>query len=86
MTYRVNVNPDMIKWARKSAGFKFEDLPNSLENAPLWENGDLKPTWNDLRNLAKKYKRPPVFYLRSKPPKIDEIDIKVEANCSAMVN
>ncbi len=74
MVYRVKVNPDMIKWARESAGFKFEDLPNSLNKAHLWENGDLEPTWNDLRKLAKKYKRPPVFYLRSKPPKIDEID------------
>ncbi|MDR2545142.1 MAG: ImmA/IrrE family metallo-endopeptidase [Methanobrevibacter sp.] len=75
MVYRVNVNPDMIKWARKNAGFEFEDLPNYLNNAPLWENGDLRPTWSDLRNLAKKYKRPPVFYLRSELPKIDEIDI-----------
>ncbi|MCL2115855.1 MAG: ImmA/IrrE family metallo-endopeptidase [Methanobrevibacter sp.] len=80
MVYRVNANPDMIKWARKNAGFKFEDLPNYLNNAPLWENGDLKPTWNDLRNLAKKYKRPPVFYLRSEPPKIEEIDI-IEFRC-----
>ncbi|KZX16426.1 ImmA/IrrE family metallo-endopeptidase [Methanobrevibacter curvatus] len=75
MSYRVNVNPAMIKWARKNAGFEFEDLPKSLNNAPLWENDDLKPTWKDLRNLAKKYKRPPVFYLRSEPPKIDEMDI-----------
>ncbi|MDR0912666.1 MAG: ImmA/IrrE family metallo-endopeptidase [Methanobrevibacter sp.] len=74
MTYRVNANPNMIKWARKNARFEFDDLPKSLNNAHLWESGDLKPTWNDLRNLAKKYKRPPVFYLRSDPPKIEKID------------
>jgi Zn-dependent peptidase ImmA (M78 family) len=75
MVNRVNANPDMIKWARENAGFKIEDLPKTLHNVPLWENGDLKPTWNDLRNLAKKYKRPSIFYLRSEPPKVENNDI-----------
>ncbi|MDR3223295.1 MAG: ImmA/IrrE family metallo-endopeptidase [Methanobrevibacter sp.] len=68
MTYRVNVNPEMLKWARINAGFEFDDLPKSLKNVPLWEEGKIKPTWNDLRRLAKKYKRPPVFYFASSPP------------------
>jgi len=75
MTYRVKVNPKMIKWARLDAGYSFEDLPLTLKNAPKWESGDLLPSWNDLRNLADKYKRPPVFYLMDDPPEDDGLDI-----------
>lgn len=75
MVYRVNANPKMIRWAREDAGYEIEELPKYLEKAPKWESGELKPTWSDLRKLAKKYKRPPVFYLRSEPPKIEEIPI-----------
>ena len=32
------------------------------------ECGEEKSTWNDLRNLAKKYKRPSFFYFLKKPP------------------
>ena len=72
MVYRVNANPKMIRWAREDAGYRIEDLPKYLENAPKWESGELKPTWDDLRKLAKKYKRPPVFYLMSKPPETED--------------
>lgn len=75
MVYRVNANPKMIRWAREDAGYEIEDLPKYLGNVPKWESGELKPTWNDLRKLAKKYKRPPVFYFRSKPPKIEKTNI-----------
>jgi Zn-dependent peptidase ImmA (M78 family)/transcriptional regulator with XRE-family HTH domain len=75
MVYRVNVNPNMIKMAREEVGLSFHELPKTLKNAEKWENGELKPTWNDLRNLAKKYKRPPVFYLMSEPPKEEKEDI-----------
>lgn len=61
MVTRVNVNPVMIKWAREDAGLTLEDLPVILKDAEKWETGELKPTWADLRNLAKKYKRPSFF-------------------------
>ncbi|MEN6292268.1 MAG: XRE family transcriptional regulator [Methanobacterium sp.] len=76
MVYRVNANPKMIRWARKDAGYKIEELPKYLENVPKWESGELQPTWEDLRKLAKKYKRPPVFYLRSEPPEIKKDNIE----------
>lgn len=59
----------MIKWAREDAGLTLEDLPVILKDAEKWETGELKPTWVDLRNLAKKYKRPSFFYLLPDPPK-----------------
>ncbi|NMO09498.1 ImmA/IrrE family metallo-endopeptidase [Methanobacterium subterraneum] len=77
MVYRVKANPKMIKWAREDAGYDFEELPKNLAKAPLWESGELQPTWKDLRNLANKYKRPPIFYLMSEPPE-DEDDQIIE--------
>ena len=72
MVYRVKANPKMITWAREDAGYEFDELPKYLTNIPKWESGELLPTWDDLRNLAKKFKRPPVFYLMSEPPEIEE--------------
>lgn len=74
--YKVPVNRDMLIWAREDAGYEIEDLPQYLKNVSKWESGEDKPTWNDLRKLANKYKRPSVFFLRSHPPKDDEEDFK----------
>lgn len=75
MVYRVKANPKMIKLVRTEAGLSLNELPKYLHNTELWEEGKLNPTWNDLRKLAKKYKRPPVFYLMSEPPKEESDDI-----------
>lgn len=84
MVYRVKANPQMIRWARENAGYELDELPQSLEKSPLWESGELKPTWTDLRNLANKYKRPPIFYLMSEPPE-DEDDHIIEFRSSEKV-
>lgn len=58
----------MIKWAREDAGLSIQELPKNLQKSALWETGEQQPTWSDLRELAKKYKRPTVFYLMSQAP------------------
>lgn len=73
MATTLNVNPAMIKWAREDAGFTLDELPGYLQNAEKWENGEETPSWSDLRNLAKKYKRPSFFYFLKEPPQ-DEDD------------
>lgn len=74
MAYKVEVNPAMLIWARQDAGYEIDELPKYLEKVSKWESGEDKPTWNELRKLANKYKRPSVFFLRSKPPKRDDDD------------
>ena len=49
-----------------------DDLPPSLNDAEKWERGEDKPTWDDLRNMARKYKRPSYFYFLTHPPKEDD--------------
>jgi Zn-dependent peptidase ImmA (M78 family) len=73
MTSRVNINPSVLKWARINAGYNDSNLPkNILKNYKKWESGDLKPTWNQLRDLANQYKRPSAFFFRSTIPKFKE--------------
>lgn len=78
MTIRLDVNRQMLKWARENAGYTFEDLPKYLKDAEKWELGEKKPTWNDLRKLSKKYKRPSFFFFLQEPPeeKIDYIEFR----------
>ncbi|MBF2759759.1 MAG: ImmA/IrrE family metallo-endopeptidase [Ectothiorhodospiraceae bacterium AqS1] len=64
------VKPEILVWAREDAGFELDDLAadSGLSNLPKWEAGELQPTINQLRILARKYKRPlAVFYLSQKP-------------------
>ena len=72
MATALNVNPAMIKWAREDAGYTLEELPGYLQDAEKWENGEETPSWSDLRNLAKKYKRPSLFYFLKEPPQVED--------------
>lgn len=67
------VEPSLLTWARRSAGFTTEDAAKkaqiTTERLESWERGESRPTVNQLRNLARIYKRPlSVFYL-PEPPK-----------------
>ena len=67
---RALVKPEILIWARESAGYSLEEIAaiSALAKAPEWESGELKPTINQLRTLAKKYRRPlAAFYLQEVP-------------------
>jgi Zn-dependent peptidase ImmA (M78 family) len=64
------VKPEILVWARESAGFQLDDVAaaSGLSKVVEWESGKSKPTVNQLRTLAQKYKRPlSVFYLQELP-------------------
>jgi len=67
---RALVKPDILAWARESAGYTLEEVAASsgLSKVREWEAGELRPTINQLRALARKYRRPlAVFYLHERP-------------------
>ena len=69
-TVRALVKPEILIWARESAGFDLNEVAASsgLSKVPEWEAGELRPTINQLRILARKYRRPlAAFYLQEKP-------------------
>ncbi len=69
---RALVKPEILIWARKSAGFEIEEAAKKVQVKPerlaAWESGDHRPTINQLRKLATAYRRPlSVFYLQEVP-------------------
>ena len=65
------IKPELLVWARKSAGLSIEAASKSIttpEKLKLWEDGETSPTVRQLSLLANKYKRPlSVFYLPEPP-------------------
>ncbi|PPC97167.1 XRE family transcriptional regulator [Methylotenera mobilis] len=67
-----NIKPEILIWARQSAGFSQEavaaSIKQTLDTILSWESGDSAPSIPQLRELATLYKRPlSVFYLQEVP-------------------
>lgn len=72
------VDPPILSWARKSAGFSQEEAARKAgvktERLADWESGQGKPSIVQLRKLANIYKRPiAVFYLPAPPADFDAL-------------
>jgi len=72
---RVEVNADVLKWARESRALSIEVAARKLGTSPerllKWESGEERPTPNQLRKIAKQYVRPICVFFLPAPP-IDE--------------
>ena len=67
---RVKINPKALKWARIDSGYDYENLPNKIKpKFEEWESGKLMPTWNQLCDISRYFKRPTAFFFREKFPK-----------------
>lgn len=68
------VKPDLLVWARESAGFRSSDAAAAAMSLhPLtlqeWENGHVSPTIAELRKLGEFYKRPLAVFFLAEPPR-----------------
>ena len=73
MSKRTPVNPDVLRWARETAGMSAEDLAKKLNQKETtikdWESGKGRPRYAQLEKLAKRVRRPvAVFYFPEPPP------------------
>jgi Zn-dependent peptidase ImmA (M78 family) len=70
---RAKVKPELLEWGRTSAGLSVEEAAARAgvdpERLASWEGaGEERPTMNQLRTLARAYRRPiSVFYLSKAP-------------------
>ncbi|WP_270725865.1 ImmA/IrrE family metallo-endopeptidase [Shimia sp. Alg240-R146] len=75
----IKVNPDVLIWARETAGFTLEDAARKLfsdgvratadEKLEALESGDKEPSRTQLNSFAKLYKRPLLAFYMEQPPR-----------------
>lgn len=69
---KAEIKPDLLIWARESAGYSVDEVAGKLKKNPdvikSWEHGDEQPFMGQLRRLADIYKRSlSDFYLPKRP-------------------
>jgi len=69
---KVKLNPDLLVWARESAGYSparlAEELGVTIDDVVRWESGGDSPTFSQLERLAGKVKRPLAALFLPYPP------------------
>ena len=74
---RAFVEPDILQWARTSAGMTIEEAARSLqtkpENLETWESGGDLPSMPQLRRMAKVYKRLLSDFYLPQPPESEPL-------------
>jgi len=77
MSEQIPVNPDILKWARETAGLSVDDVVRKLKRKRItaetvlsWENGEGSPSYPQLERIAYKiYKRPLALFFFPEPPR-----------------
>ncbi len=65
---RVQVRPELLRWARERAGFSLEALARRIPQLPVWEQGEARPTLKQLEKFAKATYAPMGFLFLEEPP------------------
>jgi Zn-dependent peptidase ImmA (M78 family) len=71
---RVDVNPELIVWARERSGVAVEDLRHRFPKLDEWERGELDPTLKQLEGFARATHTPVGLLFLDGPPE-DRIPI-----------
>lgn len=65
--------PELLRWAREDAGYSIPEAAQKLQTSDerllSFEEGENRPTINQLRRLANIYKRPLAVFFLPEPPK-----------------
>lgn len=65
---RVDVKPELLRWARQRANLAPEDLRSRFPKLDVWERGDAQPTLKQLESFAKATYAPLGFFFLAVPP------------------
>jgi len=65
---RVEVKPDLLRWARERAGFDLDELARRFPQLEAWEHGAAHPTLRQIERFAKATHTPVGFLFLQEPP------------------
>ena len=65
---RVDVNPELLVWARERSGIASDDLARRFPKLEEWERGDRSPTLKQLESFANATHAPVGFLFLQEPP------------------
>lgn len=71
---RVEVKPEMLRWACERSGFDLAELADRIPQLPSWDRGETRPTLKQLERFAKATRTPVGFLFLQEPP-IERIPI-----------
>ncbi len=71
---RVDINPELLSWARERAGYSPDTLAERFPNLAAWEQGTVKPTLMQIEKFASATHTPIGFLFLQEPP-IEHIPI-----------
>jgi transcriptional regulator with XRE-family HTH domain len=71
---RVDVRPELLRWARERAGLGLSDLARSFPRLDAWEGGAVRPTFKQIERFAKATYTP-VGYLFLQERPVERIPI-----------
>lgn len=79
---RVEIKPEMIRWARDRAGLPLESLTRKFPRLPDWEEGTVLPTLKQLEGFSRTVHVPFGFLFLTEPPveKMPVADFRTLAN------
>ena len=68
MPARVEMNPQLLVWARERSGLHVDDLTRRFPKLPEWEEGEAQPTLKQLEGFAQATHTPVGFLFLPEPP------------------
>lgn len=68
MTFRVDVKPELLRWARERAGADVDALVRKFPKYREWESGEARPTFKQLQNFAKAVHAGVGYFFLPEPP------------------
>lgn len=73
------INPEVLKWARETAGYVLADECKQYPKFLEWESGKTYPSYSQLKKLATRYKRPLAVFFFPEPPEEEKIEKSLRA-------
>jgi len=71
---RVEVKPELLRWACERVGFDTQELAERVPQLPAWERGAVKPTLKQIERFAHTV-HAPVGYLFLQEPPVERVPI-----------